>query len=146
MEQKVYVDINNTRSEEMRKKWQKMIDDGDDPFDVALLEKYDLIPFSESEHWIAVHNQFPYDGAKVQIILISRKYREHFNELSPEEQVDLFTFADALCKELHINGGGLVMRFGSTSISGGTVKHLHAQLIEPQEDSTVAAWFGAKKE
>ena len=38
-------------------------------------------------------------------------------------------------KEFNIKGGGIVMRFGDSDLAGSTVRHLHAQLIEPDLNS-----------
>jgi hypothetical protein len=58
---------------------------------------------------------------------------------------DLFAVASHLCDKYNIPGGGLTMRFGDTAKSGATVTRLHAQIIEPEENKKVAAWFGSEK-
>ncbi len=145
-EQKLYVDIGNVRTEEMRKLWQKIIDEGVDPFAIEHIAKYHKNPIlDETEHWFVTENDFPYEGKKNHFIFITKKYYEHFEELSMAEITDLFAFFQKICDQYAIKGGGLIMRFGDTSKSGGTVKHLHAQLIEPEENKKVPAWFGSEK-
>ncbi len=145
MSKKVYVDIRNVRNEEMRQLWQQIIDDGVDPFAPEHLHKYHKKPILKTtEYWIVTENQHPYAGKKNHFLFITRKYYEHFSELPPEAKLDLFSLVESVCQEYNIVGGGFVMRFGDTSKSGGTVKHLHAQLIEPEEGCSVPAWFGSE--
>ncbi len=140
-----YVDINNVRSEEMRQKWQSIIDRGIDPFDIQYVEEYAGPVILQSDHWYVFQNNYPYKGALHQPVLVSKKFYRDDDEMSDEEWVDLRKIKKQMKELLGIKGGGFIMRFGDTSLSGGSVIHLHAQLIIPKENEAVAAWFGAKK-
>ncbi|HWC57423.1 MAG TPA: hypothetical protein VG621_00510 [Candidatus Paceibacterota bacterium] len=145
-EKKKYVDINNVRSEEMRQKWQKIIDEGVDPFDVKHVEKMVGRIMAESKYWYAFHNNYPYPGTQYQPVIVSKNFYTDDDEMTDEEWFDLRTIKRMVKEILAIKGGGFVMRFGDTSISGGSVTHLHAHLIVPKENENVSAWFGSKKE
>jgi diadenosine tetraphosphate (Ap4A) HIT family hydrolase len=142
----MYVDINNVRSETMRKKWQQIIDDGVNPFDPQHVEKYiDGEIIKKGTHWYVFQNDQPYPGVKYQFVIVSNEFKSSFTELTHEEMIEFYTIAEILTKEYEIPGGGLIMRFGDTNVSGGSVKHLHGQLLVPNDGEKVAAWFGSEK-
>ncbi|MDB5188961.1 MAG: Histidine triad domain protein [Candidatus Nomurabacteria bacterium] len=144
---KVFVDINNVRNEEMRQMWQKIIDDGVDPFDLQYLSQYHPKPILKvGKHWFVTENNFIYPNAKHQFLFITIKYAETLADLEPEASAELLSLADEYCTEYNIQGGALCMRFGRTSVTGASVKHLHAQLIESDiEQGTVVFPIGKRK-
>ncbi len=147
MNQKKYVDINNTRGEEMRKKWERIIKDSVDPFDPVHVEKYiggEIL--QQGDHWYVFKNDHPYADVKHQLVIVTNEFYVTDEDLPSEVWLELQTVKRILCAKYNITGGGLIMRFGDTSFSGGSVTHLHAQLIVPEENTKVAAWFGSKKE
>lgn len=142
----MYVNIDNVRSEEMRDKWETIINDGVDPFDPKHVESYiggKII--MKGTYWYVFQNDHPYPGTKHQFVIVTKEFKTSFTELHPEETLEFYIIANALSQEYKILGGSLIMRFGDTSISGGTVMHLHGQLLVPEEGEKVAAWFGSEK-
>lgn len=140
-----YVDIENVRNEEMRKKWQKIIDDGIDPFNPQQVENYiDGEITMKGTHWYVFQNDHPYPGIKHQFVIVTNEFKTSFTELTKEEQNELYTIAEILITKHKITGGGLIMRFGDTKLSGGSVIHLHGQLLVPDKGKKVAAWFGSE--
>jgi diadenosine tetraphosphate (Ap4A) HIT family hydrolase len=143
---KVYVDINNVRNEEMRVVWQKIIDEGYDPFDIEHLWKTHPKPIlKRGKHWFVTENNWLYPNAKNQFLFITMEYAETLSELPAEVVTELFTLSSEFCKEYNIVGGALCMRFGETSVTGATVKHIHAQLIQSDlEKGTVMFPIGKR--
>ena len=141
-----YVNINNVRSEEMKKKWQRIIDDNVDPFDPQHVEKYiDGKILMRFTYWYVFKNDHPYPGIDHQFVIVSNEFKTSFTEITKDEMFEFYLTAEILTKEYGIIGGALIMRFGDTTFSGGSVMHLHGQLLVPEEGKKVAAWFGSEK-
>jgi hypothetical protein len=134
-----FVDINNVRNDEMRHMWQKIIDDGVDPFDLQYMSNYHPKPILKvGKDWFITENNWMYPNAKHQFLFITKEYAETFADITPEAFIELQTLLIEFCTEYNIKGGALCWRFGDTSVTGATVKHLHAQLIESDiEQGTV---------
>jgi len=79
--------------------------------------------------WIATENRWPYEGAKVHLIFIHKKHIASIEQLKPEAWQELRQIVVSLKKKNNIPGGTLMMRFGDMRCTGGTVEHLHAQLV-----------------
>jgi diadenosine tetraphosphate (Ap4A) HIT family hydrolase len=142
----MYVNINNTRNEEMRKRWEKYLEDDIDPFSRAEFEKCITEPIIlEVKHWYVFKNEYPYDGRKYQFVIVTQIFFTDLDTLPDEVGLELKYVKIELSNMYGIKGSGLVMRLGDTSISGASVTHLHAQLIVPEENKRVAAWFGSEK-
>lgn len=109
---------------------QNIVASGHCPFCMENLRLYHKRPIlKETEHWILTENQWPYEGAKVHLLAITKAHVEKLNELpknAGEELLELMKFAES---EYKLAGGSFFMRFGNMEHTGSTVKHLHAQLI-----------------
>lgn len=138
MNKKEYVDIENARGKTYKKTILQIIEDGVCPFCEEHLPKYHKEPIIRTtEFWILTTNQNKYPGSKTHLLAILRAHAENLEEIpigALEDLNDLFVWSK---KEFNISGGGYSMRFGDTKRSGATVKHLHAQLFEPEEIVTI---------
>ncbi|HTH93403.1 MAG TPA: hypothetical protein VL576_02920 [Candidatus Paceibacterota bacterium] len=121
---------------------------GIDPFD----KKYLYDPefevknvLYETDFWIVFTNQHKYQKTKHQFVFVSQEYVETLWELPAEAHADLIGLFKKITQEYNIKGGGITTRFGDPEKSGATVKHLHLQLIEPEDGQAVPAWFGSEK-
>lgn len=142
---KLFVNIDNTRTSAMREKWQKIIDEGIDPFDPKKVTKWiDGEIIMASDHWYAFQNDHPYPGTKYQFVIPTKEFFTDSDQLSKEIILDLFSIVKRLKRKYGIVGGGLSMRFGETKLSGGSVMHMHAQLTVPEDGKSIAVWFGSK--
>lgn len=130
-----YVYVPNSRGDEQRDVMEKIVRDKVCPFCMEHLAKYHKKPIlRESEHWILTENQWPYEHTRRHLLAITKTHVESMDELpagAGEELFDLFRWA---VRELDIRGGGFSVRFGDHEHSGGSVTHLHAQLVEPNLD------------
>lgn len=144
---KVFVDVNNARNDEMVKVLEQIVTEGIDPFSLDHMGKHHKKPILKiGKHWFVTENQWMYPNSKHQFVFVTIKYAESFTDLDPEVFVELLSLATEFCEEYSIKGGALCMRFGDTSLTGATVKHLHAQLIESDtEKGTVVFPIGKSK-
>jgi len=146
-DKKVYVDINNARSEKYAQQLQQIIDNGDDPFSMEYIQKYHPKPILKiGKYWYVTEIQDPYENAKQHFLIISNTFVETFKDMSDEAFSELRKLNEEVCEEYGITGGALCMRFGETSITGATVKRLHAHLIATDiEKGTVKFPVGRRK-
>ncbi len=98
----------------------------------------------ETEYWLVTENRWPYEGSKTHHLFIHKKHIEHLADLSQPAWQELQTLAVEVTKRFQIAGATLLMRFGDFRYTGGTVTHLHAQLVSgnPDQDKPVLARVG----
>ncbi len=146
---KPYVFVENGRTPEYRAKLELIDSLGIDPFAREYISdpRFDAKEvIMETEHWYVFANQHKYTSTKHQFVFVSQEEVETLWELSPTAHTDLVNLIKKMCEENNIIGGGIVSRFGPGHKSGATVKHLHVQLMEPEDGNKIAAWFGHEKE
>jgi len=127
-----FVDIDNSRVDEQRRVMATIIDNAECPFCMTNLAKYHKEPILlDGKYWLATKNQWPYEHTKYHFMAILKTHKENLNELTAEEGAELITMLGELQTKYALPGGGMSMRFGDMLYSAGTVKHLHAFLIQP---------------
>jgi ATP adenylyltransferase len=150
MSNTTHVNLAHAREAHQRTVMEQIVKDGVCPFCYEHLERYHTEPLLfETEHWVATTNFAPYPGSAFHFLLIARTHHEDILSLSNEERIDLFTALDRLNKEYTIPGGTVIMRFGDTEYTGGSVTHLHAQLVvgAPRSERTepIRTFIGYQK-
>jgi len=130
MKKRSFVLLQNARYEDQRRVMEGIRKSGNCPFCPEHLKKSHREPIlRRTEHWILTRNQWPYENTRVHLIAITRVHAERISELpegAGEELIALVGWAE---KRFRIKGGGFGFRFGSPEHSGGTVRHLHAQIM-----------------
>ncbi len=127
-----FVDIDNSRVDEQRRVMATIIDNAECPFCTTNLVKYHKQPILlDGTYWLATTNQWPYEHTKHHLMVILKTHKEMLSELTAEEGAELILRLGALQTKYQMPGGGMSMRFGDMLYSAGTVKHLHAFLIQP---------------
>lgn len=127
-----FVDFENARYEDQAAVMKASEDAGVCPFCLDHLKQYHTQPIEwEGKHWVITKNGWPYVNTKVHLLAILKEHQEHVTELSDEAAAELFTALKWAVQEYQIPGGGLVVRFGDTNYSAGSVAHLHAHIIQP---------------
>ena len=133
---KHFVNLENARVDEQRAVMSQIIKDGVCPFCSEHLTKYHTKPtLREGKFWLLTPNQWPYENTKHHLLAITKTHIEHFKDLPEgalEELREHFVWAT---KKFNIKGGGIAIRFGDSDLAGSTVRHLHAQLVEPDLES-----------
>lgn len=88
--------------------------------------------------WYATKNRWQYDNSGFHYVIIMRRHVANIDEVSPEEWSALKTVVSDLEKKHHLKGATLFMRHGDTRYTGGSVTHLHAQLVSGSGDAEKA--------
>ena len=136
MKKQSFVDLDNGREQEQIDEMKRIIEAGHCPFCQENLHLYHKLPNDlEGKHWFVTKNQWPYKNTKYHFLAILKRHAEHLHELTQEEGGELITLLGQLQKKLNAPGGGFAVRFGDTTYSAGTVKHLHAQFIIPDAEA-----------
>lgn len=131
------VDLDNARHDDQRDVMKQIMAEGVCPFCPDQLRRFHRSPILvETAFWIVTPNHWPYDHTKVHLLAISKPHWEQLDEVTPQAAAELFEIFGKLVQEHHYPGGGLAMRFGDTTYSGGTIKHLHAQFVVPDAESS----------
>lgn len=131
---KKLVDVKYARTNEQRAVLEHILQEEKCPFCMPNLRSYHTEVLYEYDHWIATHNQWPYEGTQEHWLLILREHAERLSKIQPEAWSELGMVVCELERTLGLSGGALAMRFGDSHVTGATVLHLHVHLIVPQID------------
>ena len=125
----------NARTEEQKNLMAQIEADGVCPFCAEHFKKYHPKPIlKETDYWFLTTNMSPYEGTKHHFLFVYKpSHTNKIEEVTSEAAQDLFTLVDWATKEYSVEGGSFFMRFGDTRYTGGSVEHLHAQLIAGQQ-------------
>ena len=126
---KKLVDLENARYDDQREIMKQIQEEGYCPFCIEHYQKNNEAILHEGEYWYFVKNKWPYENTKQHFLLITKKHIETFAELSAAARDELFEMSAEAIEKYKIPGGALALRFGDTDYSGGSVQHLHAQLV-----------------
>ncbi len=137
------VDLANAHHPEQREAMERIALRGHCPFcleNLAIEHKKPIL--HTGDFWVVTENQYPYSNTKLHLLFILKRHAETLEELTPEEGAEYFDILRRLREILEasgipgdVPGGGTCVRFGKTDFSGGTVAHLHAQLVIPDLDA-----------
>lgn len=130
MKKKNHVNLAHARSSFQRDVMRKIARDKVCPFCEEHFLKYHTKPIlTKGDHWVLTENFQPYDGSRHHLLAVSRVHAHSFDELPAGAFAELFSLFAHECKKRRIKGGTVLMRFGNTEYTGGTIEHLHAQLV-----------------
>lgn len=125
-----FVNLENARLLEQTEVMETILNSGECPFCPENLEKYHKPPIIlHGSHWVLTENQWPYRNTRVHLLAIHRRHVEKLLDLDSEDWSSLGVLMAWAENHFKIVGGGMVMRFGNPAHNGGTVRHLHAQLL-----------------
>lgn len=124
------VNLKHARTDFQRDVMKRIKKDKVCPFCEEHFLKYHTKPIiKRGKHWILTENFQPYEGTKHHLLAVARKHVTSFTKLSPAAHTELLHLFKLEAEKRGIKGGALFMRFGDTDFTGGSVEHLHAQLI-----------------
>jgi diadenosine tetraphosphate (Ap4A) HIT family hydrolase len=120
------------------------------PFCTENFLKYHTKPILKTgTYWIVTQNAWPYEGTTHHFLLVSVPHIESIADTSKESWNELHAHIAYLQKKFKLKGKSLLMRSGEPSMTGASVRHLHAQLIvgKPRDKKTtsITALVGFKK-
>lgn len=98
-----------------------------------------------TEWWNVTINKFPYEGAEYHFLLVSRKPIYKIEDMPKEMMDDLQEVWLKLMVDYNIPGGALCFRFGDCSLSGASLKRLHAHIIKPLDEEKTRFPIGGHK-
>ncbi|MEX1014041.1 MAG: HIT domain-containing protein [Candidatus Paceibacterota bacterium] len=135
-----FVDENNSKrhaspDDVYSKTIKKIKEDGVCPFCSDQLKKYHKNPIIfENDYWLATKNMYPYEGAKVHILIIHKEHISLIKNINNEGWSNLQNIILKIQEKFSLKGGSFFIRFGDTKMTGASVSHLHAQLVSPEEE------------
>jgi len=130
------LNFENARTNEQVAIMEKARANGVCPFCREHIEKYHPKPiYKEEKYWLVTENMSPYDGTKFHFLFVyTPGHVESISEIPTEAFAELHFLLDQMREYLSIQGGTLIMRFGDNKYNGGSVSHLHAQLVVGDAD------------
>lgn len=146
----MYMNMDNAREGAQREKMRRIAELGICPFCPEHFRDFHDAPvLAENESWLLTKNDFPYEGASEQFLLVLKRHAEHVRDLSAAEWGRLGELSEKAASG-SFGGGAFVMRFGDTAFTGGTIAHLHAHVIFGGKDADqgklkVSVGWNAKK-
>ncbi|MDP2648026.1 MAG: HIT family protein [Candidatus Yanofskybacteria bacterium] len=128
--EKPFVQMEHARLPEQAKVMERIQAEGYCPFCRENLAKNHKPPIlREGSHWLITLNQWPYENTRIHLLAIHRFHVEKLGDLSSEAWRDLGNLVAWAEREYQVDGGAIGMRFGDPARNGGTVRHLHLQLL-----------------
>ncbi|MBI1984571.1 MAG: HIT domain-containing protein [Candidatus Wildermuthbacteria bacterium] len=127
-----FVDLANARKGIYKKVISRILSTGKCPFCPEYFKYHKKPIFKESGDWFLTENSWPYKNAKTHLIIIGKKHREEFSDLTKKDLEAIAYLTRWAIKKYRIKGGGFVMRFGDTRFTGASVSHMHCHIISPK--------------
>lgn len=129
-------DLRHARVEAQTAKMRQLIERGICAFCEEHFEDYHDHPIEfQTAHWIVSKNDYPYQGAKLHLLLVSKQHVATFSGLTREARAD---FAEVLVEieaRWKLPSYAVGVRAGDPSRNGGTVEHLHAHVVVGDTDN-----------
>jgi ATP adenylyltransferase len=127
----------NARTEEQISVMKKAEREGICPFCREYIERFHPKPIiREERYWLVTENMSPYKGTKFHFLFIyTPGHVESVSEISAEAFTELYYLLTRIRNDYWIKGGTFILRFGDNKYNGGSVSHLHAQLIVGDADN-----------
>lgn len=85
------------------------------------------------EHWRMWANPFPYRFHQHHFVIASILHWVGIEEITPAAWAEWGMLNALTIRERKIQGGGLVMRFGDSKLSGASLLHVHSHLQVPDQ-------------
>lgn len=127
-----FIEMSNVRTDKQRQVMEQILEAGHCPFCLENLERWHKpVILREGRHWIVTYNQWRYPNTELHLLIISREHAEDISDLPSGAVAELFDLTKWAKSKFGIQGGALAMRFGEPTLTGATVRHLHAQIVVP---------------
>ncbi|MBT3356634.1 hypothetical protein HN784_00105 [bacterium] len=146
-EKRALMDFNHARTDEQKDLMEEIAQDGVCPFCQENFIKYHPKPIlKENAHWFLTENMSPYKGTRIHFITVYKdKHVTMSNEIPSEHMGQMFELINWAIEKHKIEGGAILIRFGDSSCTGGSVDHFHAHLIIGNAKGTDEGAFKIKK-
>lgn len=125
-----YLNLSNTRTKLQKELMEKMRRDDKCPFCPNNLKLYHKPPILKlGKYWLVTPNMFPYNGIRIHLLFIHRRHVENISGVNQKAWKEFALYTQWAEKHFKIKGGSFLMRFGDSDFTGGTIAHLHAQMV-----------------
>ncbi len=127
--------VNVAHARNNKELYTKIQKDGVCPFCVDFSKKRDVFEYHTKPalihgiHWAVTENIDPYIGTQHHFIFVHRKHIISFSEATPAALKELGQIIKTLEERYKLPAGVLLMRFGDTNYTGGSVDHFHGHFI-----------------
>ena len=121
--------VRNSRSTAQREHMENTVGKGVCPFCQIDPELNHII--MAGKFWNVWHNPFPYRYRRNHMILALKEHIVDVREMTSEMWAELGDLVKQVTRELGIEAGAVVMRFGDSQFTGSTLQHLHVHIDEP---------------
>lgn len=111
-----------------------------------LLEELGRPPLYQSDLWTVGYNDYPYQDTSLHLLIVPSEHVEALHELAPNSLAALQGALAWVVDAFHLTSYGLFARNGNPAFTGGTIKHLHLQLVvgDPNSDTPVRAKLASR--
>ena len=131
MSENPQVDRNHARYADQLEVLDTIITDGVCPFCIESLRKYHKLPIIKTgDHWLLTKNQWPYEHTKFHYLTIANQHMRSTDDMPRGMFEELGYFVRLVNEIEQTNSGVLAMRYGDMSLTGSSVDHLHAHVIQ----------------
>ena len=99
---------------------------------LRVAEKYPgvaSLPIHEGKHWFIKHNDFPYQGTKLHVLIVPKRHVTNIEDLEIWEFVELKEMVAWVNTTFAVVGASMILRYGETSYTGATLTHLHFHIF-----------------
>ena len=79
--------------------------------------------------WVVQHNDFPYAGTRLHLLIVSRRHVPDLLDLTDAELAAFWVVGRQLRERFALGYYGLGARCGDCRFTGGTIEHVHVHLI-----------------
>ena len=133
MGKKKFINQTYVRTGSQAEIYKQIGEDGLCPFCSENFKRYRVGPsIKDNANWTLVKSKWPYENSKHHLLFILKTHLENIQELDSSMWNDLLELVKWAAEEYKIPGGAFAIRFGDSSLTGATVHHLHAHLIQPK--------------
>jgi diadenosine tetraphosphate (Ap4A) HIT family hydrolase len=131
---KKYINKKYAKTEDYRSTLEAIEESGICPFCPEHF-KYHKKPILKRESgWLITENSWPYVNAAHHYVLIPDAHKEDIGELTARDWEAVRNLTSWIVQKEEIKGAALAVRFGDTDYTGGSVTHIHFQLISPKHE------------
>src|ERR1700722_9918614 len=88
-----------------------------------------------AQYWTVSHNDFPYTGARLHLLIVPSRHVTDLLDLRDEELAEFWQIGRQLRDLYHLDYYGLGARCGDCRFTGGTIAHVHVHLIVGDADN-----------
>jgi len=130
-----FVNLDNARHPDQRRVMQDISSEGFCPFCPENLERHHHEEILRTgDNWTITPNQWPYDNTRTHLLAIATRHIETLGELPSGSFDELQSHLVWAERTYEAKFGGVALRFGDVTMSGASVKHLHAHFILPEDN------------